>query len=157
MRTWAPKGQTPVLRFNFNWKSVSVIAGLSWRNFYFRVHTGAINSARVIDFLQALHRQIPGKLLLIWDGAPIHRSRVIAEYLQAQTGWLHVERLPAYAPELNPVEYLWAYWKNNELANFCARDVWELSHTASQALKRIRRRKRRPTLIAAFFAQAELF
>jgi transposase len=157
VRTWAPRGKTPVLHFNFNWKSVSAIAGLSWRNFYFRLHTGAVNGARVIDFLPALHRHIPGKILLIWDGAPIHRSRIGTEYVHEQTAWLHVERLPAYAPELNPVVYLWAYWKQNELANFCAKDVWELSHTASLALKRIRRRKRRPELIAAFFAQAELF
>lgn len=100
---------------------------------------------------------MPGKVLLLWDGAPIHRSRIVSAYLHTQTHWLHVERLPAYAPELNPVEYLWAYWKKTELANFCPKNIWELSYTASQALKRIRRRKRRTQLIAAFFAQAELF
>jgi hypothetical protein len=57
----------------------------------------------------------------------------------------------------HPVEYLWGYWKEHELANFCPRDIWELDHFASQALKRIRRRTRRPQLIAAFFRQAELF
>jgi len=157
VRTWAPQGQTPVLRFNFNWKSLSAIAGLTLRNFYFQLHAGAIKGAQVVGFLRALHRQIPGKILLIWDGAPIHRSRLVNGYLHEQRAWLHVERLPAYAPELNPVEYLWAYWKQHELANFCAKDIWELGHAASQALKRIRRRKRRPQLIAAFFTQAELF
>lgn len=81
----------------------------------------------------------------------------MAAFLATQTDWLHVERLPAYAPELNPVEYLWAYWKKTELANFCPKDIWELSHATSQALKRIRRRRRRPQLITAFFTQAELF
>jgi transposase len=146
-----------MLTFNFNWKNVSAIAGLTWRNFYFRLHAGAITSQRIIAFLGALHRQIPGKILLLWDGAPIHRSRKTTAYLQRQAHWLHVARLPAYAPELNPVEYLWAYWKQNELANFCPKDIWELSHVASQALKRIRRRKHRPKLIAGFFHQAELF
>ena len=155
--TWAPRGQTPILTFNFNWKSLSAIAGLTWRDFYFQLHEGAIKSPQVIGFLAALHRQVPGKVLLLWDGAPIHRSRVVGAYLQTQTHWLHVERLPAYAPELNPVEYLWAYWKKTELANFCPKNIWELNHTASQALKRLRRRKRRPQLIAAFFTQAELF
>ena len=145
-----------MLRFNFNWKSLSVIAGLTGRDFYFRLHAGPIRSAQVIAFLQALHRQVPGKLLVLWDGAPIHRSREVSAYLATQTEWLHVERLPAYAPELNPIEYLWGYWKKTELANFCAKDIWELSHVASQALKRIRRRRRRPQLIAAFFRQAEL-
>jgi transposase len=146
-----------VLTFNFNWKSLSAIAGLTLRHFYFQLHQGAIKSAQVIEFLQALHRQLPGQILLLWDGAPIHRSRVVSDFLATQTEWLHVERLPAYAPELNPVEYLWAYWKKTELANFCAKDIWELNHVASQALKRIRRRRRKPQLIAAFFAQAELF
>lgn len=111
----------------------------------------------MIEFLQALHRQLPGKILLLWDGAPIHRSNLVTTYLAAQTDWLQVERLPAYAPELNPVESLWSYWKHHELANFCPKDIWELGHAASQALKRIRRRRHRPKLIAAFFAQAELF
>ncbi len=146
-----------MLTFNFNWKSVSAIAGLTLHNFYFQLHTGSIKSAQVIGFLRALHRQVPGKILLLWDGAPIHRSRIVTAFVREQHAWLHVERLPAYAPELNPVEYLWAYWKKNELANFCPKDVWQLSHAASQALKRIRRIRRRPQLIAAFFHQAELF
>lgn len=157
MRTWAPRGHTPILTFNFNWKSLSAIAGLTLRTFYFQLHPGAIKSPQVIAFVRALQRHIRGKVLLLWDGAPIHRSRVVADFLTAQHHWLQVERLPAYAPELNPVEYLWAYWKKTELANFCPKDIWELSHTASQALKRIRRKRRRPQLLAAFFAQAELF
>ena len=156
-RTWAPRGQTPVLTFNFNWKSLSAIAGLTVRNFYFQLHPGAIKSPQVIGFLRQLHRQLPSRILLIWDGAPVHRSRLVQDFLQENSAWLHVERLPAYAPELNPVEYLWGYWKEHELANFCPRDIWELGHFASQALKRIRRRTRRPQLIAAFFRQAELF
>ena len=156
-RTWAPRGQTPILTFNFNWKSVSAIAGLTLRNFYFQLHAGAIRSAQVVGFLKALHRQLPGKILLLWDGAPIHRSREVTAYVQTQLAWLHVERLPAYAPELNPVEYLWGYWKQHELANFCPKNIWDLSYCASQALKRIRRRKCLPQLITAFFHQAELF
>ena len=110
----------------------------------------------MIEFLRSLHRQVPGQILLLWDGAPIHRSKLVTAYVQSQSEWLHVERLPAYAPELNPVEYLWGYWKKHELANFCPKDIWALSHAASQALKRIRRRKHRPQLITAFFHQAEL-
>lgn len=98
-----------MLTFNFNWKNVSAIAGLTGRDFYFQLHAGAIRSPEVIAFLQALHRQLPGKVLLLWDGAPIHRSRVVTAFVQTQSDWLHVERLPADAPELNPVEYLWSY------------------------------------------------
>jgi transposase len=142
-RTRAPRGQTPVLTFNFNWKSLSAIAGLTPRNFCFRLHAGSIKSPQVIEFLRALHRHIPGKVLLLWDGAPIHRSKLVAAHLAGQTDWLHVERLPAYAPELNPVEYLWSHWKQHELANFCPKDIREPGRAACQALKRIRRRKRR--------------
>ena len=63
--------------------------------------------------------------------------------------------LPAYAPELNPVEYLWAYWTEHELANFCPKDIWQLGRFASQALKRIRRRTSRPQLIAVFWKQGD--
>jgi transposase len=66
-----------------------------------------------------------------------------------------VERLPAYAPELNPVEYLWGYWKQHELPNLCARDLWQLSGWAAHALRRIRRKRSR--LICAFWHQAELW
>jgi hypothetical protein len=60
------------------------------------------------------------------------------------------------ASEFNPVEYLWGYWKQHELANFCPKGIWHLGHFASQALKGIRRRPNRPRLIAAFWHQAEL-
>ena len=69
-------------------------------------------------------------------------------------GRLVLEFLPAYAPELNPVEYLWGYWKMRELPNFCAADYQELSEIALRGLRRIR--GRRSTLISAFWKQAEL-
>jgi transposase len=77
--------------------------------------------------------------------------------LAALGGQIEVAYLPAYAPELNPVEYLWGHWKRTELAHFCPKDIGELRHFASQALGRIRRRRQRPALIATFFRQAELF
>jgi transposase len=104
-----------------------------------------------------LRRHFPGKLLVIWDRAQIHRSGRLRRHLEKHRGRIAVAYLPAYAPELNPVEYLWGYWKMRELANFCPKDIWELGHFASQALKRIRRRPKRLQIIAAFWKQAELF
>ena len=155
MRTWSPKGQTPILEFNFNWKKLSAIAGLSWWNFYFRLYPGAIKTEQVIDFLKHLQRHVKGKLLIVWDGVATHRSRLVCEYLKSLHGKIWVERLPAYAPELNPVEYLWGYWKQHELPNLCARDLWQLSGWAAHALRRIRRKRSR--LICAFWQQAELW
>jgi transposase len=155
VRTWAPRGQTPVLHETFNWKSLSIIGGITLWNFFFRIHSGSIKSAQVVEFLKALHRHLKGaRLLIIWDGAPIHRSRVVSEFLASTQGNIAVERLPAYAPELNPVEYLWAHLKQHEIGNLIVREAWQLSLQATSALRRMRRR---PRIIRACFAQAELW
>jgi hypothetical protein len=69
VRTWAKRGQTPVLRETFNWDKLSVIAGLTLRQFYFRIYEGSINGERAAAFLRALRRHLRGRLLVIWDGA----------------------------------------------------------------------------------------
>jgi transposase len=154
VRTWAPRGQTPVLQHHFNWKVLSAVAGITWWNFYFRLYPTTIRAPQVLDFLAHLLRHLPGKLLVVWDGLPQHRARLVSEFIRAQRGRLAIEWLPGYAPELNPVEYIWGYWKHHELPNFCPRDFAQLSHHARHALARMRRR---PTLVMAFWEQAELF
>jgi transposase len=153
-RTWAPKGQTPVLQYHFNWKVLSAMAGLTWWNFYFRLYPGAIRSAQVIEFLQHLLRHIPGRLLIVWDGLPTHRSRRVRDFVAQYGRLIQLEYLPAYAPELNPVKYIWGYWKHHELPNVCPKTYWELSYWARKTLRRMRRR---PTLVEAFWRQAGLF
>lgn len=123
-------------------------------NFYFRLYPGTIRSPQVIDFLEHLLRHLPGKLMVIWDGLPSHRSRKVHAFVDQQEGRLVLEFLPAYAPELNPVEYLWGYWKHHALANFCPKTFSELSCHARQALRRMRQRK---PLVEAFWKQAGLF
>lgn len=91
---------------------------------------------------------------MIWDGLPAHRSRLVRDYLQILNGRIRTEFLPSYAPELNPVEYIWAYWKQHELPNVCPKDYWQLSQAARRTLKRMRRR---PRLITAFWKQASLW
>jgi len=93
-------------------------------------------------------------MLIIWDGAPIHRNVLVRDYIQATKGRIQVERLPAYAPELNPVEYMWGHLKSHEIANLIATQAWELGLEATAALRRMRRRKR---IIAACYTQAELW
>jgi transposase len=101
----------------------------------------------VVEFLGHLKRHIKRKLLVIWDGSQTHRSRLVKDFVTSQNGAIGLEYLPAYAPELNPVEYIWGYWKHHELPNFCPKTFGELSYHAIRALKRMRRR---PTLITAF-------
>jgi transposase len=153
-RTWSPKGQTPVLQYCFNWKTLSAMAGVTWWNFYFRLYPGSIRSPQVVEFLTHLMRHIHSNLLVIWDGAPTHRSRMVNQFVAQQNGRIELEFLPAYAPELNPVEYLWGYWKQHELPNFCPKTFSDLSLHAIRALKRMRRR---PKLVVAFWKQTELF
>jgi transposase len=97
-----------------------------------------------------LHGQ---KVTLLWDGLPSHRSRVMQAFIASQRGWLVAERLPGYAPELNPVEYLWANLKGVELANFAADTLEDLTRTARRGSTRIRRR---PRLLFAFLDHAGL-
>ena len=153
-RTWSPRGPTPVRQYHFNWKSLSAIAGVTWWRFYFRLYPGAIKSPQIIEFLKHLMRHLPEPLLVVWDGLPSHRSRLVREFVADTEGALVLERLPAYAPELNPVEYLWGDWKQHELPNFCPKDFGQLSQHARRALRRM---QRRPPLVTAFWKQASLF
>jgi transposase len=133
---------------------LSAIAGITVWRFYFRLFPGTIRSPQVVLFLRHLLRHVPGKLLIIWDGLAVHRSRVVRAFVEGRHGRLTLARLPAYAPELNPVEYIWGYWKHHELPNLCPKDFGELSGHARRALRRMRRR---PPLVAAFWHQAGLF
>ena len=152
-RTWAPKGQTPQLTFNFNWGKLAVIAGITWWRFYFRLYPGTIRFPQVIDFLRHLMRQLPRRLLVIWDGLAAHRSRCVQDFIHNTDGRLVMARLPAYAPELNPTEYIWGHLKRHALANFCPRD-WQ--HLTDEARRKLRSSQRRISLVRAFWKQAEL-
>lgn len=99
-------------------------------------------------------RHIPGNLLVIWDGLRSHRSRLVRDFVNESAGRLQIEFLPAYAPELNPVEYIWGHLKQHDLPNLCSKTLYQLSDHARKALRRMRRR---PTLVTAFWKQAKLF
>ncbi len=143
-----------MLDYNFNWKTLSAVAGLTSWNFYFRLYAGAVRSSQVVDFLKALVGSLRGPLLLVWDRLPAHRSRMVQNYMASLQQRIVQAYLPAYAPELNPVEYIWSYWKQHELPNVCPKDYWQLSEGARRTLKRMRRR---PCLITAFWKQASLW
>lgn len=92
----------------------------------------------MIRFLEQLLREIPGKLLLIWDGAPIHRSRAVKEWLsQGAARRIQLEQLPGYAPELNPDEGVWRYLKRVELRNLVCGGLEQLEREFWKAAKRL--------------------
>jgi len=111
---------------------------------FFRLFPGSIRSPQVVEFLSHRLRHIPGKLLVVWDGLRSHRGRLVWDFVCQQRGRIGLEFLPACAPQLNPVEYLWSHWKQHELPNFCPKNFGELSHYARKALWRMRRRSTRP-------------
>ena len=150
VRTWALKGQTPIIQFHFNWNHVSVIAGLSRNNFLFRLHEGSIKKEEIVEFLKALKTHLKQPLLVIWDGLKAHRSRWVREYLDSLNGHIQIAFLPPYAPDMNPVEYLWAWLKRHALANYCPNNLSELHTMARNKLKSA---QKRPSIIAACWMQ----
>lgn len=130
------------------------MAGVTWWTFYFRLFPGPIRSPQGVEFLGHLLRQLTGPLLVIWDGLPQHRSRLVHEFVAAQEGRPTLEPLPAYAPELNPAEYIFGHLKYHELPNLCPKALWELSPHTRRARRRMRRR---PRLVRAVWQQAGLF
>jgi len=105
-------------------------------------------------FLQALRKQLRERLLIVWDGLQAHRSRLVRDYVDSTDGHIQLAFLPAYAPEMNPVEYLWAWLKRHALANFCPENLHVLGQTARNKL---RSAQRRTSIIAACWKQASLF
>jgi transposase len=155
VRTYAPVGQTPILREWYTRDHLSAISAISPEGTrYFYTQDYAMNSADVVAFLAHLLREVSGCMVIIWDGAPIHRSQVVREFLSNGAAQrLHLERLPAYAPELNPGEGLWQQLKGVELRNVCCFNILHLRCKVRDAVKRVRRR---PRLIKSFFRSARL-
>src|SRR6267142_1970974 len=146
-RTWAPRGQTPVLIHTGGpWQRLSVAGALAFRwdgrrtRFYFQTCPGTYTAGTLIRFLRHLKRHFRGhRVILIWDGLGAHQSRAMRAYLARQRHWLHVERLPGYAPELNPIEQVWGNVKAREMANVCAPELTALRRPLHTGLARVRR------------------
>ena len=148
-------GQTPILREWWTRDHLSAISAISLAGkLYFHCQDHALDSSDVVAFLEHLLREVPGRMVLIWDGSPIHRSQVIREFLaNGAAQRLHLERLPAYAPELNPDEGVWQQLKGVELRNVCCVDVPHLHDELRSAVKRVRRK---PRIIQGCFQGAGL-
>jgi transposase len=148
-------GQTPILQEWWTRDHLSAISALSPAGqLYFHCQERAFTSHDVVVFLEHLLREGPGRMVIIRDGAPIHRSRTIREFLaNGAAQRLHVERLPAYAPELNPGEGLWQQLKGVELRNLCCFDI---PHLRSELRGAVKRARRKPRLLKGCFQGAGL-
>jgi transposase len=143
VRTWAPRGETPVLHAPLTRDHLSVISGITpVGQLLLQMRKRPLRGPDVVRFLQHLLRHIPGKLLVIWDGAPIHRAKVVKDFLaQGGAARIWLEQLPAYAPELNPDEGIWNYLKRVELRNLCCDDLAELQLELRLAAARLRHKR----------------
>ena len=156
VRTWAPCGQTPVLTVPLTRDHLSVMGGITADGrLFLQTQERAYHSEDVVRFLRVLLRKIPGKLLVLWDGAPIHRGQPIKDFLRRGAAKrLHFEPLPAYAPDLNPAEGVWNYLKRVELANRCCADLATLALALRRAKERLRHKR---SVLHACLTQATRF
>jgi DDE superfamily endonuclease len=165
-RTWGRRGHTPVVRVSGRGSGRVSVAGLvclkaearSHLFYRMRVHRGrkgerrSMSEADYAGLITTAHHQLQGPLIVIWDNLNTHVSAVMCEFTGSHPDWLTVIQLPAYAPELNAAEGLWASTKNG-LGNLAACSADQLAAVIRTLLKRI---QYRPALISGFLAQTGL-
>jgi transposase len=154
VKTYAPKGRTPILD---EWQTrdhLSVMGGVTPQGrVYSLVRPKSLNGLHSIESLVHLGHLVGDRLLVIWDGSPIHRRAEVQEFVAEARGEIHLEPLPPYAPDLNPVEWLWKHLKKVELRNLACLDLEQLHMELHLALGRVRQRR---ALVRSFFGGAEL-
>lgn len=155
VKTYAPAGQTPVLRGKLTRDHLSVMGGMTPAGkVYTLVRQESLNGLHSIEFLRHLLRVAGPRLLVVWDGSPIHRRAEVTEFVAGTRGEVRVEALPGYAPDLNPWdEGGWHRLKDIEMRNLVCRDLEELHQEFHLAVGRFRQKAQ---LVRACFAQAGL-
>ena len=155
VKTYAPEGLTPVLREKQTRDHLSVMGGMTPEGrVYTLVRPESLNGLHSIEFLLHLLRVAGERLLVIWDGSPIHRRAEVKEFVASTRGRVWLEALPGYAPDLNPWdEGGWHHLKDVEMRNLVCRDLDELHQELDLAVGRLRQK---PHLVRSFFAQAGL-
>ncbi len=132
-----------MLRVPLTRDHLSVIGALTEHGrLLLRMQRWAYRSQAVVRFLRHLLQHIPGNILVMWDGSPIHRSHLIKDFLSSDTAKrLQVERLPRYAPDLNPIEYAWRYLKHVALRNVCCDTLDEVQYELRLAVASLRHKR----------------
>lgn len=155
VRTYAPKAQTPVIREKQTRDHLSVMGGMTPQGkVYTLVRRKALNGLHCIEFLEHLRAVTGSRILVIWDGSPIHRRVAVREFVDQSKGKIVVEKLPGYAPDLNPWdEGGWNHLKNVQMRNLVCHDLEELHEQFHLAVERLRHT---PRMLRSFFAQAGL-
>jgi hypothetical protein len=145
--TFAPRGQTPVIRISDPHARISVIGAISIspkRNhvtfcYYMLRNNKNFHGVDVICFIRKLESWLAAPMTLIWDSIPIHRAANVREYISSRDA-IVAQALPAYASELNPVDGVWAYVKYGRIANFAPQNLSELRSKLRYELGRLKKR-----------------
>jgi transposase len=154
VRTYAPRAQTPILKTILSYAHLSVMGGITMAGrLYTLTSKRALTSLDSVRFLKHVRQQRRSKLLVVWDGSPIHRKEVTRFMADGGSRYIHLEQLPAYAPDLNPAEGVWQHLKHVELRNVCCKDLSHLGRELNLAIMRLRSK---PQIIRSFFAGAGL-
>lgn len=160
-RTWAIKGQTPIIASSGSWKNLTMTGLLLFTpkgnnpRVLFDLQTGAMDKYDFVGFLKDVKKEMGGKkLLLVWDGLPAHRAKIVVDYIRSQRHWLRVERYPGYAPELSPVEFMWSPIKCKDLAQVPPQGLGQLIGLVRKAFRRIKKNK---TLLKNCLRKAGVF
>jgi transposase len=143
VRTYAPVGKTPILKENLTRDHLSAMSGITLEGkLYMIEQERAFKAEDAVRFLKHLMRQIAGKVLVIWDGSPIHRGGAVKDFLaNGASSRLKLEQLPGYAPDLNPDEGIWKHLKCVELKNVCCQILAELKVELRKAKERLRHKR----------------
>jgi len=152
--TWARKGHPPVLREQCGYEHMSVIAAISSSgNLVYDLREGTYDGDGVGCFLKTLtYHYRKQRMVMVWDGAAIHRCRQVKEFLASSAGKIHLEYFPAYSPEFNATELLWG-WLKGRLAN---RIFTTLSELRAGIVEELESAKNNRSLIRSFFRKPEL-
>lgn len=140
VRTYAPRGQTPVLDVPLSRDHLSMLGALTLNGQMLTwIQDHSVKGHDVVRFLKHLLAHIPGKLLVIWDNLPAHKGQAVKDFLrQGAARRLTLKALPSYAPELNPQEGIWRFVKYVELRNICCHHLTELRVEVRRAIERLR-------------------
>ena len=146
--TWGRRGHTPIIRSAGGWNRRTAIGTLlctpqgTYPRFVFALQRRGVRAPDCRRYLQKLKAYMrTRKLILLWDGLPAHRAKIVQEWIYENRAWLHVERFPAYDPEDNPAEYVWSSAKAKDMAHYLPKNMRALERRIRRSFQRINRSK----------------
>jgi len=146
--TWAPQGETPTIKATGRRYGLNIISAVSARgDFRFMIHDGTVDAEVFRDFLKRLMVGAKQPIILVVDGHPTHKSKLVREYVESQEGKLKLVVLPAYSPQLNPDEQVWA-WVKAKVARQLPQNKEVLKQFVLSALRSL---QKLPDIVQSFF------